>query len=106
MAEAKKLENLLELESGGHKKVKKRAQATADTQDSVSDAASLRDQGYTRQRVLFLCPFRIRALRFVETLVTFLGENTSVTNLDKFVDEFGADDNQSAEPREMPEVKT
>ncbi len=47
------------------------------------------DQGYCRPRVLILCPFRHSCKQIVELLVTILGSNTTVANMDKFDDEYG-----------------
>lgn len=50
------------------------------------------DQGFARPRVLILCPFRGVAFRCVKTILETYGENTSVANLEKFVEEYGPPD--------------
>ena len=49
------------------------------------------DQGFTRPRVLVLCPFRGSAFVYLETLRNLLGVDTTVSGLDKFIDEFSAE---------------
>jgi U3 small nucleolar RNA-associated protein 25 len=64
-----------------------------DDDDGADDGESnLQDQGYTRPRILILCPFRSSARRIVEGMISFMGENTSVTGHEKFMDEFGNPD--------------
>jgi U3 small nucleolar RNA-associated protein 25 len=61
--------------------------ADADAEDKTG--AAMQDQGFTRPRVLVLCPFRGSCFNFVEALINFFGENTSVTKLDQFAEEYG-----------------
>jgi hypothetical protein len=49
---------------------------------------NMRDQGFTRPRLLILCPFRSSAKRIVHSLMSILGENTSAANMDKFAMEY------------------
>lgn len=58
----------------------------------VHDDPKLRDQGYTRAKILFLLPFRYSALRLGKSLVNLLGDNFDKPNYDKFVKEFGDED--------------
>lgn len=53
------------------------------------------DQGFCRPRVLILCPFRGTALKVVESIKRILGDNTSMSNKDKFEEEFGPPDEDS-----------
>lgn len=54
------------------------------------DQAGMQDQGFTRPRILILCPFRSSARRLINSLVAALGEeSTAVGGLDKFNEEFG-----------------
>jgi U3 small nucleolar RNA-associated protein 25 len=59
--------------------------------------ANIQDQGYTRPRILILCPFRSSARRIVEGMISFMGKNTSVTGHEKFMDEFGNPDGDDEE---------
>ena len=55
--------------------------------------ASVQDQGYTRPRILILCPFRSSARRLIRSLIFALGEDlTSVAGMDKFEEEYGTPD--------------
>jgi U3 small nucleolar RNA-associated protein 25 len=50
------------------------------------------DQGYTRPRVLILCPFRSSAYAIVNEMIEVLGkERTKLINFDKFEQEYGVD---------------
>lgn len=59
----------------------------------LQDDPALRDQGFTRTRVLFLLPFRYSALRLGKCIAKCL-RNTdhTIQNLDRFIQEFGDDD--------------
>ncbi|RYH26685.1 hypothetical protein EON65_14265 [archaeon] len=57
------------------------------------------DQGFTRPRLLILVPFRHVARKVVQSLLHILGENTSVTNKEKFESEY-ADPEESDEEGE------
>lgn len=58
--------------------------------DSAGDATSMMDQGYTRPRILILCPFRSSALQAVTCMIDILGKGrTKVLKMDKFLEEFG-----------------
>lgn len=48
-----------------------------------------RDQGFTRPRLLILCPLRSTVMRIVKLIKVILGENTSFSGLDKFEIDFG-----------------
>lgn len=63
-----------------------------------------RDQGFTRARVLVLCPFRSGAAACVSALRRLLGENTTVSNTDRFAEEFGPpdDEGEGEEDRRKP----
>jgi len=82
---------------------KKLAEALADSEkqkrkSSRSDHLgndlpdAYQDQGFSRPRVLILCPFRGTALTCVETILEIYGEKTSVANYDKFLEEYGPPD--------------
>ena len=61
---------------------------------SVDIPDTFQDQGYTRPRVLILCPFRGTAFKFIMALKQFLGRNTTISQIEKFDEEFGnSDDN-------------
>lgn len=50
---------------------------------------SCRDQGFTRPRLLILCPFKSSVIRIVQLMKDILGENTSYSGLEKLLDDFG-----------------
>ena len=55
------------------------------------DSSIYRDQGFTRPRLLILCPFRGSALVIIKTLKVVLGEhNTSISGWDKLLEEYAA----------------
>lgn len=58
----------------------------------INDDPSLRDQGYTRARILFLIPFRYSALKLGKCIIKLLGEDYNVNHLDRFIQEFGSED--------------
>lgn len=55
----------------------------------LQDDSSLRDQGFTRPKILFLLPLRSSALRLGKRIVEILGEEYNVSHWDRFVQEFG-----------------
>lgn len=68
--------------------------------DAISSAAPMkrlseeeenayRDQGFVRPRLLILVPFRHMARSIIEKMITILGENTSVSGLEKLQTEYG-----------------
>ena len=59
-----------------------------------SGPSVFQDQGFTRPRLLVLCPFRGSAYAYVTALIRVLGENSTVGGLEKFNDEFGAHEEQ------------
>jgi len=59
---------------------------------AASDSPNaLQDQGFTRPRILILCPFRGSCFTIIEALINFFGENTSISKLDQFAEEYGYD---------------
>lgn len=50
----------------------------------INDDPMLRDQGYTRARILFLLPFRYSALKLGKCIIKLLGEGYNVNHLDRF----------------------
>jgi hypothetical protein len=59
-----------------------------DPQQDDSINSIYRDQGFTRPRLLILCPFRGSALAIIETLKVVLGEHTSISGWDKLLEEY------------------
>lgn len=53
------------------------------------------DQGFCRPRVLILCPFRGTAFEIIKNIKRILGDNTSMSNIDKFEEEYGPPDDDS-----------
>ena len=61
-----------------------------DTSQLPDEAIPVPDQGYTRARILILCPFRNSAYEIVKSLQTILGtDRTTTSSLEKFLIEFG-----------------
>lgn len=58
----------------------------------LQDDPKLRDQGYTRAKILFLLPFRFSALRLGKRIVSTLGEGFNIHHMDRFIKEFGDED--------------
>lgn len=58
----------------------------------IHDDPRLRDQGYTRARILFIVPFRYSALKIGKSIANLLGEGLDISHLDRFVQEFGDED--------------
>lgn len=58
----------------------------------INDDPILRDQGYTRARILILLPFRYSALKLGKCIIKLLGEGYNVHHLDRFIQEFGEED--------------
>lgn len=72
-------------------------EAAAVAEDDKGDAPGNNlDQGFTRPRLLILVPFRHVARKVVQSILHILGENTSVTNKEKF-------ENEYADPEESDE---
>ena len=71
------------------KKDQKRKDRQLAAEESPADDEANADQGYCRPRVLILCPYRGAAYEIVANIIKTFGEDTSITNLDKFDDEFG-----------------
>lgn len=69
----------------------------------IHDDPILRDQGFTRAKILFLLPFRYSALRLGKCIIKTLGENYNVANLDRFVKEFGDEDGMDSTLRPLPQ---
>ena len=75
-------------------------------QDDDNDGDWLRDQGFTRPRVLLLVPTRHVAWRLVSCLAALLGPNAQVRDRERFDQEFGPeedDDDDDDEDEEMDE---
>lgn len=65
------------------------------SENVIYDDPKLRDQGFTRARVLILIPFRHSALRLGKNLVKLLGNKINVGNMDRFIQEFGDEEEDS-----------
>eukprot|EP00981_Chlorochromonas_danica_P005477 scaffold1110_cov182-Ochromonas_danica.AAC.4 len=63
--------------------------------NNQQEEGSLRDQGFTRPRLLILVPFRSSAKKIVKTLMNILGDQTSVAGLDRLEEEFADPDPDS-----------
>ena len=84
------------------RKVEAESAPVTDNEDTVR----MQDQGFTRPRILILCPFRSSARRLIKALIAALGEeSTAVGGLDKFNEEFGCPEDVEDEedgPRSKP----
>ena len=78
-----------------NEKLKKESNIEVDNNNDI-----MRDQGYCRPRILILCPFRSTAYRIIEKIRLILGENTSISNWEKFIEEFGVLDDSDAEDKD------
>ena len=78
------------------KQVEPPSSITARNDDGEENDA-MRDQGFTRPRLLILCPFRSSAKFVVTMLLKILGENTSISGLEKFDLEFADPDDSEDE---------
>lgn len=58
----------------------------------IHDDPKLRDQGYTRARILIIVPFRYSALKIGKSIANLLGEGLNISHLDRFIKEFGDED--------------
>lgn len=58
----------------------------------LQDDPVLRDQGFTRAKILFLLPFRYSALRLGKCIAKTLGTTHNIIHMDRFFNEFGDDD--------------
>lgn len=67
----------------------------------IHDDPKLRDQGFTRARILILLPFRQSALRVGKNIVKLLGDKFNINNMDRFIQEFG-DDGEDTTLRPIP----
>ena len=76
--------------SSGAGVVEEEDKATADRGDSAAeeDEPDLRDQGFTRPRVLVLLPFKHMALQFVRCLLQLLGQGRTIHHRKRFFEEF------------------
>jgi hypothetical protein len=64
-----------------------RIRAAADSADSLGDA--VRDQGYSRARVLVLVPFKCSAVRIVNAILDACpGAAGDISGYDRFLEEF------------------
>ena len=74
---------------------KKKVSSVSTSDDNLSSEDAMRDQGYCRPRILVLCPFRGTALTVVNKMTEVLGKNAKVINLEKFLEEFGYEEEDS-----------
>ena len=58
----------------------------------ANDDPKLRDQGFTRARILCLLPFRYSALKLGKCIADNLKETHNIVHLDRFIQEFGDGD--------------
>jgi hypothetical protein len=65
------------------------------------DLDAYRDQGFTRPRVLVLCPFRGTAKAIVEKLTVIMGPNTSVAGMERLMEEFGPPEESDVDEEEL-----
>lgn len=68
----------------------------------IHDDPVLRDQGFTRPRILFLLPFRHSALRLGKRIAKMLSDDHTVIHMDRFIQEFGEEDGSDSTLRPVP----
>ncbi|KAJ3410687.1 hypothetical protein HDV05_003484 [Chytridiales sp. JEL 0842] len=76
---------------GRDRVLKNNAKVKADEGVSDADGADLKDQGFTRPKVLILLPFKHTALEVVKMLITLSGAS-QCDNKMRFMEEFGIDE--------------
>lgn len=69
--------------------------------DSDQVEGVMQDQGFTRPRVLILCPFRSSAKQIIEAMIETLGSNVSVAGLEKLQREFDKEEDSDDEEAEI-----
>ncbi|KAH9254394.1 hypothetical protein BASA81_007507 [Batrachochytrium salamandrivorans] len=76
-----------------------------DAKRGTGDVPVLRDQGFTRPRILVLLPYKSSCFRFIKLLIELFPNKTRVKNLDRFVEEFGpAGEEEGEEKEDKPAV--
>lgn len=75
----------------------KEVEEAGAAQGKPTERVELRDQGYTRPRVLVLMPFRSDAFQFVESLVALQPAGTVIHNKVRFQEDFGDPDEEGGD---------
>lgn len=71
--------------------------STVNLEETIS-IPTYQDQGFTRPKVLLLCPFRYYAYQFIDTLLNLLPKKMVIFGKGKFLDEFGDDSVEEEKP--------
>ena len=87
-------------------KKKKNKIKGSDFENEVEVGAAYHDQGFTRPRVLILTPFRGSALKFVKAIKKCLGKTSTISQWDKFEEEFEGEDEDATEEKSVLRSRT
>lgn len=72
--------------------------------DEVIEIPTYQDQGFTRPKVLLLCPYRYYAYQFIDTMISLLPRKMAIFGKGKFLEEF-SDDSGDADDEKQPKWK-
>lgn len=87
---------------------KNNEKVVSGTSSMSRDPEALRDQGFTRPKVLMILPLRSSALRVVKRLLELLpsSQKVSVEHQERFFEEFGVEDDSEVENETLKGRKT
>lgn len=90
----------VQLKKKQNNKRKSKVEPVPENDVDIENDERLRDQGYCRPRLLILCPFRNTLKSIVNMIANILGPNTSISNLEKFQEEY-ADPDESEDEEDI-----
>ena len=93
---AKKGDTAATSSSSSNSNLNSAAKASLEDQRE-EDGEVMQDQGFSRPRVLILCPFRCSAVQIIQNIQAILGENTSISGMEKLEEEYGPPDENDDE---------
>ena len=91
--------SILDSENNGNSKANKKKNKIkgSDFKDEIEISAAYHDQGFTRPKVLILTPFRGSALKIVKAIKNCLGKTSTISQWEKFEEEFEGYDEDANE---------